>query len=230
MNIFRLTGDLSHLLAIVLLLWKIWKTRSCAGLSGKSQILFALVFSTRYLDLVLTFISVYNTVMKIIYLVCAYATVYLMLIKFKATYDSNHDTFRIEFLLIPVAGLACLVNHEFSVLEYQSGQKFLHYTPYQVAVEILWTFSIYLESVAILPQLFMISKTGEAETITSHYLFALGAYRALYIVNWIYRYYYEGFYDFIAIVAGCVQTALYCDFFYLYITKVLKGKSLKLPA
>ena len=65
----------------------------------------------------------------------------------------------------------------------------------------------------------MISKTGEAETITSHYLFALGAYRALYIINWIYRYYYEGFYDFIAIVAGCVQTALYCDFFYLYITK-----------
>ena len=31
MNIFRLVGDLSHLLAIVLLLWKIWKTRSCAG-------------------------------------------------------------------------------------------------------------------------------------------------------------------------------------------------------
>ena len=55
--------------------------------------------------------------MKVIYLVCAYATVYLMLVKFKATYDSNHDTFRMEFLLIPVAGLACLVNHEFSVLE-----------------------------------------------------------------------------------------------------------------
>ena len=37
--------------------------------------------------------------------------------KFRATYNSNHDTFRIEFLLIPVAGLAVLVNHEFSVLE-----------------------------------------------------------------------------------------------------------------
>ena len=61
--------------------------------------------------------------MKIIYLVCAYATVYLMLIKFKATYDSNHDTFRIEFLLIPVAGLACLVNHEFSVLEVSLVEK-----------------------------------------------------------------------------------------------------------
>ena len=88
-----------------------------SGLSGKSQVLFALVFTTRYLDLFVTFISVYNTVMKVIYLVCSYGTVYLMLIKFKATYDSNHDTFRIEFLLIPVAGLACLVNHEFSVME-----------------------------------------------------------------------------------------------------------------
>uniref|UniRef100_A0A914V029 ER lumen protein-retaining receptor n=1 Tax=Plectus sambesii TaxID=2011161 RepID=A0A914V029_9BILA len=84
---------------------------------------------------------------------------------------------------------------------------------------ILWTFSIYLESVAIMPQLFMLSKTGEAETITAHYLFALGSYRALYLLNWIYRYYVEDFFDPIAIVAGIVQTVLYADFFYLYITR-----------
>lgn len=65
----------------------------------------------------------------------------------------------------------------------------------------------------------MVSKTGEAESITSHYLFALGSYRALYLLNWIYRYYAENHYDLIAIVAGVVQTVLYCDFFYLYITK-----------
>ena len=81
---------------------------------------------------------------------------------------------RIEFLLGPCALLALVLNHEFSVME------------------ILWTFSIYLESVAILPQLFMVQKTGEAESITSHYLFALGSYRGLYILNWIYRYYSEG--------------------------------------
>lgn len=83
----------------------------------------------------------------------------------------------------------------------------------------MWTYSIYLEAVAIMPQLFMVSRTGEAETITSHYLFALGSYRALYILNWIYRYYTEDFLDLIVIVAGIVQTILYCDFFYLYITK-----------
>jgi hypothetical protein len=59
--------------------------------------------------------------------------------------------------------------------------------PHSTPLEILWAFSIYLESVAILPQLFMLQRTGEAETITTHYLFALGAYRAFYIPNWIWR-------------------------------------------
>ena len=83
MNIFRLCGDLSHLLAIILLLLKIWKSRSCAGISGKSQILFLVVFVTRYLDLLTSFISLYNTTMKIFFIGSAAATVYLMYQKFK---------------------------------------------------------------------------------------------------------------------------------------------------
>ena len=71
----------------------------------------------------------------------------------------------------------------------------------------------------MLPQLYMVSRTGAAETITSHYLFALGIYRFFYILNWIYRYYMENFLDWISIVSGVIQTILYCDFFYLYITK-----------
>lgn len=137
-----------------------------------------------------------------------------MYFKFKATYDSNHDTFRLEFLVIPSAILALIFNHRFSVFEVSRLNDHL-----KLILKILWTFSIYLESVAILPQLFLISKTGEAETITSHYLFALGSYRALYILNWIYRYAFEGYFDYIAVVAGVVQTLLYLDFFYLYITK-----------
>nr|XP_008509243.1 PREDICTED: ER lumen protein-retaining receptor 3 [Equus przewalskii] len=181
------------------------------GISGKSQILFALVFTTRYLDLFTNFISIYNTVMKVVFLLCAYVTVYMIYGKFRKTFDSENDTFRLEFLLVPVIGLSFLENYNFTPLE------------------ILWTFSIYLESVAILPQLFMISKTGEAETITTHYLFFLGLYRALYLANWIRRYQTENFYDQIAVVSGVVQTIFYCDFFYLYVTKVLKGKKLSLP-
>lgn len=117
------------------------------------------------------------------------------------TQDPSLDTFRVEYLVGPCAVLALIFNYAF--------------TP----SEILWSFSIFLEAVAILPQLFILQRTGEAETITTHYLAALGAYRALYIPNWIYRYFSEGQVDPIAIVAGLVQTGLYLDFFYVYVTK-----------
>ena len=94
-------------------------------------------------------------------------------------------------MLVPCSVLALIINHEFSVME------------------ILWTFSIYLESVALIPQLVFIHRAGKAEVTISVYLFVLGFYRGFYILNWVYRYNYEGFYDEIAIWAGCVQTILY---------------------
>lgn len=87
----------------------------------------------------------------------------------------------------------------------------------------MWTFSIYLESVAILPQLFLVnnlvSKTGEAENFILHYLSVMGCYRAFYLLNWIYRYHAEDHIDIIATVAGITQTVFYLDFFLLNFTK-----------
>ncbi|VDL69733.1 unnamed protein product [Nippostrongylus brasiliensis] len=201
MNIFRLAADMSHLVAILILLAKMWKTRSCSGISARSQILFAIVFTARYLDLFTTFISTYNTVMKVFFIISSYGTLYLMLVKFRPTYEKESDSFRVELLLIPCVLLSLLINHD-----------------------------IYLEAVAIMPQLFMLQATGSAETITAHYLFALGIYRGLYILNWIYRYYTESFFDPIATVAGVVQTVLYADFFYLYVTRVVRTrKAMELP-
>uniref|UniRef100_A0A1B0AA39 ER lumen protein-retaining receptor n=1 Tax=Glossina pallidipes TaxID=7398 RepID=A0A1B0AA39_GLOPL len=153
MNVFRLAGDLAHVFAIIILLLKIWKTRSCAGISGKSQVLFALVYLTRYLDLFTTYVSLYNSVMKVIFLASSGATVYLMYVKFKATYDHNHDSFRVEFLFVPCVLLSLLINHDFTVME------------------VLWTFSIYLESVAILPQLFMVIFGIHIKTAAGDFLF-----------------------------------------------------------
>lgn len=132
--------------------------------------------------------------------------------KYRPTHDPAIDTFRIEYLVGPSVILGLIFNYKISV------------------IEILWSFSIFLEAVAILPQLFMLQRTGEAETITTHYLAALGVYRALYIPNWIYRYFTEGTVDPIAVTAGIVQTGLYLDFFYVYFTKVLQGQKFELPA
>jgi ER lumen protein retaining receptor len=136
-----------------------------------------------------------------------------MATRYKPTNDPNLDTFRVEFLLLFAGVLAILFPVRYTVLE------------------LCWAFSIWLESVAILPQLFMLQRTGEAEAITAHYLFALGIYRALYIPNWIYRYMTEPHHkiDTIAVVAGVLQTILYSDFFWIYYTKVMKGEKFKLP-
>lgn len=183
------------------------------GISFKTQCLYLAVFCMRYLDLFLHFVSLYNTAMKVFFIGSSAYIVYLMRTKFKQSYDPQLDTFRVEYLL-GVSGALSLIFH-------------YNWHP----VELLWTWSIFLEAVAILPQLFMMSRTGEAEMITAHYLFALGGYRALYLVNWIYRAATEpGYSDWIAWVAGLVQTALYVDFFYIYITVVLKGKRFQLPA
>ncbi|ESK97233.1 hdel sequence binding protein [Moniliophthora roreri MCA 2997] len=212
MNIFRLLGDLAHLASIIVLIQKIRISRSCRGISFKTQALYVAVFVTRYLDLLYRYVSLYNSLMKLFFIGSSCYTLYLMKGRFRPTHDPSIDTFRIEYLLGPCFILGLIFNYSFSF------------------TEILWSFSIFLESVAILPQLFMLQRTGEAEAITTHYLAALGIYRALYIPNWIYRYFTEGVVDPIAVTAGIVQTGLYLDFFYVYFTKVLQGQKFELPA
>lgn len=155
-----------------------------------------------------------------------------MLNDYKPTHDPNIDTFKVQYLLGGSLVLAALFPYRYQFTEV-SHPVLIHPELSQVPLiifmadkllfgnrlQILWAFSIWLESVAILPQLFMLQRTGEAETITTHYLFALGLYRALYIPNWLYRYFAEGYVDQIAWLAGTVQTILYSDFFWIYYTK-----------
>ncbi|EIN06602.1 ER lumen protein retaining receptor [Punctularia strigosozonata HHB-11173 SS5] len=212
MNIFRFLGDLSHLASILILLHKIQTTRSCRGISYKTQALYVVVFLARYLDIFTAYISLYNTLMKLFFIASSCYILYLMKYQYRPTHDPSIDTFKVEYLVAPCLILGLIFHYRFTF------------------AEILWSFSIFLESVAILPQLFMLQRTGEAETITTHYLAALGAYRALYIPNWIYRWWTEDTIDPIAVTAGLVQTGLYVDFFYVYFTKVLQGQKFELPA
>ncbi|CAN8104453.1 unnamed protein product [Discula destructiva] len=211
LNLFRVLADFAHLGSIIILLHKMIQLKSCSGISFKSQCLYFIVYITRYLDLFETH-SYYNLAFKIAFLASQGYILYLMTTSYKPTNDPNLDTFRVEYLLGGAAVLGIVIPYKYSV------------------AEICWAFSIWLEAVAILPQLFMLQRTGEAETITAHYIAALGIYRALYIPNWIYRYFVEGSkVDWIAVVAGIIQTVMYCDFFWIYYNKVMKGKKFKLP-
>lgn len=153
--------------------------------------------------------------MKLFYIGSSLGIIYYMRFHkvVSQTYDKDQDTFRSLFLIVPSAVGALFIN--------------VRFTP----VEILWTFSIYLEAVAILPQLVLLQRTRNVDNLTGNYVFMLGAYRGLYILNWIYRYFTEpGYHSYIAWIAGIVQTAIYADFFYYYLDAWKSNKKLKLPA
>ena len=61
------------------------------------------------------------------------------------------------------------------------------------------------------------------QPFVGHYVFLLGAYRALYIVNWVYRSYHEPRYvhNWVVYICGIIQTCLYVDFFYYYIQRLV---------
>ncbi|CAH8355484.1 unnamed protein product [Eruca vesicaria subsp. sativa] len=215
MNIFRFAGDMTHLISILILLLKIYATKSCAGISLKTQELYAFVFLTRYLDLLTDYVSLYNTVMKIVFIASSLAIVWCMrrhpLVR--RSYDKDLDTFRHQYVVLACFVLALILNEKFTLQE------------------VFWAFSIYLEAVAILPQLVLLQRSGNVDNLTGQYVLFLGAYRGLYIINWIYRYFTEDhFTRWIACVSGLVQTALYADFFYYYYLSWKTNTKLKLPA
>lgn len=86
-------------------------------------------------------------------------------------------------------------------------------------METLWTFSIILESVCVLPQLILLRQTTVPTVIDSFYLLTLGSYRAFYILNWIVREIQVHKVDVVAVIFGIVQTAFYADFAWVYWTR-----------
>ncbi|XP_053695529.1 ER lumen protein-retaining receptor 1-B-like [Sabethes cyaneus] len=193
-NMFRNLADCLHVVAFVIMLIKLYRTKSCAGISGKTQILFAIVFTMRYADLLSPnhYHSYYVSSMKIIFIVFSYAIVYMIYGPYKKTYDHENDLIYNEFLVVP-----CFVLALFLAADRNNP------------LEIMWTFSIFLEAIAIIPQLELLCKINFIDNYTVCYLLSLGLYRAMYIINWIYRYSYEEHLDSIAIFSGFVQTTLF---------------------
>eukprot|EP01029_Cantina_marsupialis_P029308 TRINITY_DN780084_c0_g1_i1.p1 TRINITY_DN780084_c0_g1~~TRINITY_DN780084_c0_g1_i1.p1 ORF type:complete len:233 (+),score=10.15 TRINITY_DN780084_c0_g1_i1:121-819(+) len=230
MNIFRFFGDISHLASFVFLFYKLHSTKSAAGISLKSLELFFLVFATRYLDVFAnffmlfthpSFMLVWNLCFKIMFLSATTYLVHQIRTKtcYKATYDEHQDSFlHLKFAVAPCIIVALIFN----------GAHLFEDGLFSWFMEVLWTFSLYLEAIAILPQLIILQRFREVENLTTNYIFCLGSYRGLYILNWIYKLMTLKHYSaWIVWITGIIQTALYADFFYYFFKS--KGKMI-LPA
>jgi hypothetical protein len=75
-----------------------------------------------------------------------------------------------------------------------------------------------LESICVLPQLLLLRQTTVPTVITSFYIVFLGAYRGLYLINWLLRELDTNMKkpNPVSVVFGIIQTALYLDFAWVY--------------
>lgn len=89
------------------------------GISLKTQELYAIVFLARYLDLFTDFISLYNTVMKLVFIGSSLAIVWCMREHrmVRRTYDKELDTFRHYFLVGGCFVLALILHEKFTFQE-----------------------------------------------------------------------------------------------------------------
>jgi len=221
MNIFRLVGDMCHVFSIIILLLRLRVVKNAQGISCRTHELFLLVFVTRYLDLFTKYYGLYNSCMKVLYIATTASVINT--IRFRepiaSTYDRTQDSFlHWKFAVLPCV-IVAIITHV------------IQGTRLYDMVDLLWTFSIYLEAIAILPQLIVLQRYREVENLTGNYIFFMGAYRALYILNWIYRAHHEAYYQhhFVVYFCGVLQTLLYADFFYYYVKSKAKGAKFTLP-
>merc|ERR1712060_93748 len=100
--------------------------------------------------------------MKSLFIISTLYLIYIMLRQppVATTYDRSKDSFKYEvYLLGPCFLVGVLTAHEWN------------------AAEVLWTVSIWLESVAIVPQLVLLQSLREVENLTSDFVACMGAYR-----------------------------------------------------
>lgn len=211
-----------------MLLLKVKHQKSVAGISAKSLETYAFMLCTRlvsticrqgYLpvdrsgDFVYQFADLLSLITVLAILKCVKTT-------HSATYQFELDTMHIA-RLYPICVIMAVFIHG------DLNNSFIF--------DVIWTISMNLDTVAMLPQLWMLSKIGEVEGMTSHFVASLMVSRACTFSFWFY-----GFHELrrgdrfnIAgwqlIGAHGLQLLLSADFMYYYIVAWQRGKKMVLP-
>lgn len=195
-NIFRYVGDYLHLFGVISLLGMIIKNRSVAGISKSTQFLYFLIFITRYLDLFDHKQAAYLVYFKLTYIITS-IIVLLLFSQFDASYERRNDTCNLSVIIIPCSIAALLLTSEYSVLE------------------VLWTFSEFVEGFAMVPQYIFCYRERQSKNPlgSTLYIVSLGSYRVFYALNWIYKkIQMPGYNDYQSWIGGIIEICFFMDF------------------
>eukprot|EP00929_Paragymnodinium_shiwhaense_P013503 TRINITY_DN121351_c0_g1_i1.p1 TRINITY_DN121351_c0_g1~~TRINITY_DN121351_c0_g1_i1.p1 ORF type:complete len:295 (+),score=48.30 TRINITY_DN121351_c0_g1_i1:84-968(+) len=193
-NVFRYIGDYLHLFGVFVLLATLAKSRSCQGISRSTQVLYFLVFVCRYLDLVDHSQTAYLVFFKVTYIATS-IVVLCIFAKLDKTYERQKDTCSLPVIILPCATAALLLAADWSVLE------------------MLWSFSQFLEGFAMVPQYIFCYRDNARDFGVTMYVLSLGGYRVFYAFNWIYKKIQMPHYsDVQSWIGGIIEISFFCDY------------------
>ena len=204
----RHAADVMHLLALLMLSGRVCNA-NINGVSVRTQQLYLLVFTTRYVDIswwngVVNF----NFVMKVLFLIVS-LIICVRLHSLRKYYNHHLD----EARRMPLVLISAVVSGAW-VWYYQDFLQLLWF-------QFLYTFSFALESIAILPQLQITKHKGRVDPLMSNYMLLLCLYRLLYIAHWFTT---PNRTDSIIKCLCFVHVCLFADFVYYYIRSRRRGE------
>jgi len=233
-------GAMSRMFGFGILNVKTFLSKRATGVSIKTLQLYCLVFFFRltsiirhegYLPYDKSGDWLYHVIeiMALLFTGCA---LWGCMSPFKSTYQGAMDKFGemnvppgmgAVYLAIPVLILAIIVHPNLN-------SDFLS--------DVAWTYAMYLESVALVPQLFMFQKqtSGVVELLTAHFVAALGFGRVMEFMFWIYSYHElatsagSKLPGYLALFSQFMQLVLMLDFFWYYYLAVKNATPLVLPS
>ncbi|KAL9178463.1 hypothetical protein ACHAXT_003793 [Thalassiosira profunda] len=233
-------GAMSRMFGFGILNVKTLLSKRATGVSVKTLQLYCIVFFFRltsiirhegYLPYDKSGDWLYH-VIEIMALTFTGCAVWCCMVPFRSTYQGEMDKFGeinvppglgALYLAVPMLIIAVVVHPNLN-------SDFLS--------DVSWTYAMYLESVALVPQLFMFQKqaTGVVELLTAHFVAALGFGRVMEFMFWVYSYHElatsagSKLPGYLALFSQFMQLVLMLDFFWYYYLAVRNATPLVLPS
>lgn len=240
---FLLTlGSMVRMFGIALVLVKFGIQKNCSGISLKTLELYALVFAARLSSILVyegylpydssgDFIYQLVEVLALLLTLCAIASVLSMGDLYVPSEDGFGNWKHIPnqlgaFVLVVPALVLALLFHP------KLNKNFF--------TDTAWTFAAYLETVAVLPQFYMLQKLNKpVEEWVSHFVFSLGLSRLFLFLFWFSSYNelserkptsilggYEGY---LVLFVNLAHILIMAEFCYYYILAAKKKSPLIIP-
>lgn len=237
---FLLTfGSFVRAFAFAILIFKALSQKSVAGLSLKTVEIYGFVFVFRLFSILryqgyLPYDSSGDwlySLLEIMAFLMVLGVIYLIMFQYKSTYEVKYDAFGnlhvpeelgIVYLVVPCILFGMLFHPNLNMNWF---------------ADVSWAISLYLEAVAILPQLYMFQKRGggTVETCISQFVYALAFGSFLHLWFWLFSYQELGEKEagshvgYLVIIAQIGHMIIMADFLYFYFKSMKDGGPMTLP-